>query len=114
MKYLKKFETIRFPFIYWKVPTKEPDIFIAISKLKGCTIKKEDLYSSRSEYLQTVKPDYPGYFFIIHNLQQDSWFWMDSIENQISDNLKYKGEVKITVKDVEKYYLEQDANKYNL
>jgi len=129
MKYIKKIES----FIdsstnlrCWKIPTKQPDILIALKKLENkewCDFTLDDLLNIYGGYLYELK-----HVYIIKIESYDSehitvfkeWTTVTTIlkikqrfkgQNVIIED---RGVIKVSKKEIEEYILEQDAKKYNL
>lgn len=111
MKYLKTFEVSNSTPIYWKIPTKDPDLEIALSKIPKCLLKRDDFYINDGK-----KPIFDKEYEYIAR-ERDSfgdfnWYFVGH-RNDFK-NFIYKGEIEVTDKDRKKYMLNQTLNKYNL
>lgn len=114
MKHLKYFENNKKSEI-WMVPTKKPDFNIAINKIDAG--KAFDWLGGNNEdkyVLLHYDDHFPG-----GKKCRDNWTF-SSIDSANYDGIKYisypefMGNVEITKDDIEDYYTEKEAEKYNL
>jgi hypothetical protein len=131
MKYIKKYEgnsKEEFAYIkYWKIPTKDPDLEIALKKIPDCELDRDTFYD-----LMGRRPrfnfDYVYVIFVNKEIfsgagvfNREYWDWVETatqfterFENLTIVDKKYKGKVKITDKDLEKYNQYKSMDKFNI
>lgn len=134
MKYLNRYDSVVNEFVevlYWKIPTKEPNLTIALSKIDWCSLETKDFYSNiTKKKLFTEKYVYVLYieievmtdYGIIR--REEKWEWLETspdnwgrtrmFDDYKIDSLKNKGTITVSGKEIEQYNLEQVTNKYNL
>ena len=131
MKYIKKYESLNKEYAdikYWKIPTKDPDLTIALKKIPKCTLTKKDFFDMMG-HRALFSFDYLFVFFIeIENIngyyKRKGWDWTESSIDRLEDlrkfeeiiivNKTYKGLIKVRKKDLDKYNLENLMNKFNI
>jgi len=132
MKYIKKYEGSNkeeFADIkYWKIPTKDPDLEIALKKIPDCDLDRDNFYDMMGRRPR-FNYDNAYVLFIIKEVftmdgnvfRKEHWDWVET-PTQFSErfsnlsiiNKKYKGKVKITDRDLEKYNQYKSMDKFNL
>ena len=131
MKYIKKYEgnsKEEFAYIkYWKISTKEPDLEIALKKIPDCELDRDNFYDMMG---RRPRFNFDSAYVIFVNKQifsdsgvfnREYWDWVETasqfserFENITVVDKKYKGKVKITDKDLEKYNQYKSMDKFNL
>jgi len=98
----------------WKIPTKTPDYYIAKWKI-GAGNSMNTIYGKNDYQLLHYNDHFPG-----GKNRNDNWSWSDVDSHSGLSNIKfiytpeYMGEVEITQDDIDGYYVEKEAEKYNL
>lgn len=123
MKYLKIYENFddSHTFVeYWKIPTSDPKLTIALNKIGGCKLKKCDFYESNIRYKNISKFGNRKYVYIMKLITIDkgnimvNWHWNNGTKIIKTYNNRFMGDIKVSKDDVKKYKIEQDSKKYNL
>jgi len=132
MKYIKQYESDSEEFAdikYWKISTKSPDLEISLKKIPNCRLKYGDFYDMMCTH-PIFHYDYL-YVLLINSVamfggqyQMKYWDWIETpvekwslsrkFENIDIIKTTYKGQIKVTKKDLEKFNLEKTANKFNI
>ncbi|MCF7796065.1 hypothetical protein K9M42_03145 [Patescibacteria group bacterium] len=112
---LKKFENyLKEETEIWKVPTKMPDFLIALKKIGA-----ENSGLSSLSFMDIYQLVHYIHHFDGGKNTPDNWTISgDGATNfdgkRFTDSKFYKGEVKITQQDIEKWKIEKNMKKYNL
>ena len=131
MKYIKKYEgnsKEEFAYIkYWKIPTADPDLEIALKKISDCDLDRDNFYDMMGRRPR-FNYDYVYVIFVNKEIFSDMgvfnreyWDWVETavqfserFENLTIVDKKYKGKIKITDKDLEKYNQYKSMDKFNI
>jgi hypothetical protein len=119
MKYIKSYENNKYTGEYYLIPAQPPELNIALNKLNIPEDVQKDLYLNNEGYINDNK------VFININYNEkkhNKYGWMPHDDSQYKESIyfykthhyNYKGEIKITKKDLDDYNTKQTANKFNL
>lgn len=121
MKYIKKFEYIKYIGEFWILNTDEPIFEISLTKI-GVNRKRIDEFLNSEMYKCYKKIcgslTYNCVDDKIYGLNYFNFDWMPGDiygkEYYESNDFKYMGEVIVTGDEIEQYEIKKNANKYNL
>ena len=126
MKYIMKLENFTNQKLYWRIPTNKQEFFISTSKIgmpKSIQNKfwENQVHSEFNDYIyinHNNLDDYANFkSFTPQQIKEWEWGWMtyEDGENYYKKH-KYVSmkDIEITPDDIEKYKMEEMANKYNI
>lgn len=125
MKYLKTYEENNYKSKYWKMPTEEIELEVALDKMKkeyGCDIRKFDLYN---HYRSGVEPKFQKNnlylisreFYSTKSQQIETFWYWDSpnfFKKRKYKKYQFMSNVTITQDDIDIYKAEKEGEKYNI
>jgi hypothetical protein len=97
--------------VYWKVRTDQP--YFDVSCWKIGVPEGRFGFAKNKEYLKELKVGKYVYIQNFYNGTECRWEW-DKLKKHVNNNLEYKGEVKVTKNDIEKWKLYNNIKKYNI
>lgn len=114
MKYIKKFEfEAHTEDRYWKVSLDSPEYEISINKI----VRGEDNRKKFLNKLVLLRGLYPDskYFYLAEDNPRDSEKNITYHHSKFPfEHFIFMGKVNITKDEIDKWYMESDAEKYNL
>ena len=110
MRYIKAYETFGINQIFWKIPTKRPEYYVALERI-GMTEYVQDYWHDMID----DRLDYGDQILIFYDLEENDWAW-ERIEELETEKLKYdyQGEINITPEDIEIWELKKNVKNYNI
>lgn len=106
---------------YWKIPTNDPKLTIALNKIDGCDLKRSDFFKSNVKYKNDSKFGNRKYVYIIklieimdRGIMTINWHWNNGIEIIKTYNNKFMGNIKVSKEEVKEYKIRQEMKKFNL